>query len=178
MKVNIISESVKYGVICGLLALLLMFGGWSMGTEQYVSILYITTFIPYMIIILIIGGIQVRKANDNLLPYKEALKFTFLAYVIAGLLIAIGTYLLYNVIDKEVTQRSLVIRMEKTRKMMEAFGASESDIDKALEEVEKESADTGFKKIFLGYGLGLIWDFVKSLLIALIIRKEKNVTFE
>lgn len=178
MKVNITGEALKYGIICGLVALLLLFGGWSMGTEKFVSLQYISAFVPYMIAILIIGGIQVRKTNDNVLTFKDALKFSFLSYVIAAVLIAIATYILYNIIDKDLTQRSLEISLEKTRRLMEKFGASEADIDKAMERAEKQKESTGIAQIFLGLGLGLIWDFVKSLLIALVIKREKKVTFD
>ena len=38
--------------------------------------------------------------------------------------------------------------------------------------VEAEPKHTSFKQIFLGLGITLIWNFCKSLLISLVIRKE------
>lgn len=174
MKVNVVNEGLKFGVICGLIAVLLMYGSWTMGLTTFVTISFWTAFIPYMIGILLYGGFQIRKQNDNLLSFKEALKFSFLAYVIAALIIALATYVLYNIIDKELTQKSMQVALEKTRVMMEKFGASEEDIAKSLKRTEESSKDTGIGKIFLGTGLGLIWDFCKSLLMALIIRKEEK----
>jgi hypothetical protein len=174
MKVNIVNEGVKYGVICGLLAVLIMYGGWAMGLDTFVSISFWTAFIPYMIAIIIYGGLQVRKQNGGFLSYAQSLKFSFLSYVIVAIIVAIATYILYNIIDKELTQKSMQVAMEKTRVMMEKFGASEDDIAKAMKRTEEGSKDTGIGKILLGTGLGLIWDFCKSLLIALVIRKEEK----
>lgn len=174
MKVNIVNEGIKYGSICGLLAVLLTYGSWAMGLNTFVAFQFYANFIPYMIVIIILGGLQVRKQNGGFLPYAQALKFSFLAYVIVAVIVAIATYVLYNVIDKELTQKSMQVALEKTRAMMEKFGASEDDIAKAMKRTEEGSKDTSIGKILLGTGLFLIWDFCKSLLISLVIRKEEK----
>ncbi len=174
MKVNVVNEGVKYGVICGLLAVLIMYGSWAAGLNTFVACQFWTNFIPYMIVIIIVGGLQLRKNNGGILPYAQALKFSFLAYVVVAVILAIATYVLYNLIDKELTAKSLQIALEKTRAMMEKFGSSEEDIAKALKRAEEGGQETGIGKILLGTGIGLIWDFIKSLLIALVIRKEEK----
>ena len=174
MKVNIVNEGVKYGSICGLLAVLIMYGSWAMGLNTFVAFSFWSAFVPYMIAIIIVGGLQVKKQNGGLLPYAQALKFSFLSYVIVAVIIAIATYILYNVIDKELTQKSMQVAMEKIRATMEKFGSSEDDIAKAMKRSEEGSKETGIGKILLGTGLGLIWDFCKCLLISLVIRKEEK----
>lgn len=176
MKVNVVNEGVKYGTICGLIAVLLMYVPWAMGLNTFVSLQIYMGFIPYMIVIIILGGLQIRKQNEGFLSYAQSLKFSFLSYVIAAILIAVATYILYNLIDKELTQKSLQVGLEKTRSFMEKLGASEDDIAEALKRTEEGTSDTGPGKILLGTGMGLIWDFCKSLLIALIIRKEEKFT--
>lgn len=175
MKVNIINEGVKYGLICGLLAVLIMFGSWALGITIFTTVQFYAAFIPYMIGILLFGGFQLRKDNGGLLSFKEALKFNFLSYAIAAVVIAVATYILYNLIDKTLTQESARIALEKTRTLMEKMGSSEDDIDKAIKNAEASMQDTGFKKILLGMGWGLIWDFVKSMLLSLVIRKEETL---
>ena len=66
------------------------------------------------------------------------------------------------------------IGLEKTRAMMEKFGASEEDIEKTMASSAESMKKTGLKEILMGTGLGLIWDFVKSLLLTLVIRKEEK----
>ncbi|MBC7587890.1 MAG: DUF4199 domain-containing protein [Chitinophagaceae bacterium] len=174
MKVNIINEGVKYGSICGMLALLVMYGSWTMGLQTFVSVQFISTFIPYMIAILLIAGLQIRKQNGGFLPFPEAMKFTFLSYVIAAIILAIGNYILFNLIDKDLTIKSFQVGLEKTRKMMENMGASPEQIQKSITDAEAKKQSTGIGQILLGTGLGLIWDFVKALLISICIKKEEK----
>jgi len=171
--VDIKREGIKVGIINGLIALTLMYGSYYMGMDVFINQQYLNTFLPYMIIVLLITGFQLRKKNGGYLSFKQAMQFTFMSYVIAAILIAIGTYILFNLIDKDLTEKSFVLGLEKTRALMERMGASDEEIERTLERMENEKTETGFKTILLGTGLGLIWDFVKSLLISLIIRKEK-----
>jgi hypothetical protein len=174
MKVNVVNEGVKYGLINGLIAVLIMYGSWAAGLNTFVTCMFWSNFIPYMIVILIIGGLQLRKNNGGFLPYAQALKFTFLSYVVVAVITAIATYVLYNLIDKELTAKSTQVGMEKTRAFMEKLGSSEEDIAKAMKKAEEGSQETGLGRILLGTGLFLIWDFIKCLLISLIIRKEEK----
>ena len=175
MKINIVNEGLKWGSICGLIAVLLMYASWAMGLSIFVSVQFITLFIPYMIAIIIFAGLSLKKQNGGILPYAQALKFSFLSYVIVGLIVAIATYILYNLLDTDLTQKSTQLGIEKSRAFMEKLGSSEEQIDKALKSTEEEGAKgTGISKIFLGTGLGYIWDFCKCLLISLVIRKEEK----
>lgn len=175
MKPNVVKEGVKFGVICGLIAILIMYGTWAAGMETFTSVGFWSTFVPYMIVIILFGGLALRKQNGGILAFSDGLKFSFLSYVIAAVIGALGTYILYNLIDPELTQKSMQIAIPKTRAMMEKFGAKDEDIAKAIRDMEAEGAKgTGIKKILLGTGLGLVWDFVKALLITLIIRKEEK----
>lgn len=177
MEPSINKEAYKFGLINGLLAIVILYGTWAAGTETFISFRFVDIWIPYMAAILLIGGFQLRKKQGGFLPFKEALKFTFLSYVIAGVLIAIATYILYNVIDKDLTERSFQEGLIRTKRWMEKFGASDEQIEKAISDAEKNKTETGIKTIFMGFGIGLIWDFIKSMLVSLIIRKEKPQTF-
>ncbi len=176
MKANVINEGLKYGIVCGLVAVLITYVSWAMGLQTFITVGFYAKFIPYMIAILIFGGLQVRKQNEGgLLPFAQALKFSFFAYVVAAIIIAICTYILYNIIDKELTQKSMQVAIEKVRTMLEKFGQSEEEIAKAIKKTEESAKDTGPGRILLGSAFGLIWDFIVSLLIALVIRKEEKL---
>src|SRR5688500_15004734 len=99
-----------------------MYGSWAMGIDTFINVTSIATFVPYIIITLIIAGFSLRKRNQNVLVFKDAMKFTFLTYVIVALITGIATYILYNIIDKDLTEKSFQIGLEKTRGMLEKFG--------------------------------------------------------
>jgi hypothetical protein len=171
--INFIKEGVKIGVINGAIALLLMYGSYFAGLDTFVDVQFYTRLIPYMMIILIIYGFQLRKRNGGYLAFKEALQYSFMSYVIVGVLVAISTYILFNLVDKDLTQKSFELSLEKMKSTFSSLGMKEEDIDKAIG--NKEAQKTNLATIFLGTGMGLIWDFVVSLIIALIIRREKPV---
>jgi hypothetical protein len=98
-----------------------------------------------------------------------------MSYVIVTVVVAVGTYILFNLIDKNLTQKTFDIGVEKTRNFMQGLGAKPEDIDKEVERMGGTPKDTGIKTIVFGAGQDLIWHFIKSLLITLIIRKEKPV---
>jgi hypothetical protein len=172
-QVNFIREGVKIGLINGAIALLLMYGSYYAGLDTFVTVQFISRFIPYMMIILIIYGFQLRIRNGGYLTFRDALKYSFMSYVVVAVMVAIGTYILFNLIDKDLTQKSFDLSMEKMKSTFTNMGMKEEEIEKAMG--KKESQKTDFPTIFLGTGFGLIWDFVVSLLISLIIRREKPV---
>jgi len=46
MKVNFIRQGITYGILLGLLELLLMYGGWAFGINTFVTIQFWSAFIP------------------------------------------------------------------------------------------------------------------------------------
>ena len=53
MKANLINEGVKYGVICGLIALLSVFGSWAAGDATFATVQKYANFMPYMFVIIL-----------------------------------------------------------------------------------------------------------------------------
>jgi hypothetical protein len=179
MKVNVVKEGSKYGLIGGLLFLLINYGTWGLGsTATFVSVIGISSFIPYMIAILIITGFSLRKANNNVLTFQDALKFAFVAYIIISLTEAVGNYVLYNFLDHNLTAKVFEISKEKALKLMQKFGASDQQVDDAMKKMDADTKETTFKNVILGLGLALVWGFCKSMLVALIIRKEEKFAEE
>ena len=168
-QINFIREGVKIGLVNGAIALLLMYGSYFAGLESFVNVQFYARFVPYMMVILIIYGFQLRQRNGGYLVFKDALQYSFMSYVIVALLMATGTYILFNLVDKDLTQKSFDFSLAKLKGM----GMKEDEIGKLLG--KKEDQTTGFGTIFLGTGFGLIWDFVVSLIVTIIIRREKPV---
>lgn len=172
-KINFVREGVKIGIVNGAIAMLLMYGSYYAGLNSFVTTQFVSKFIPYMMVTLIVYGFRLRKQNGGYLSFKEGLQYAFMSYVIAAIIVAIGTYMLFNIIDKNLTQKSFDLSLEKMKTLFHNMGIKEEDIEKQTG--TKEPQKTDFKNIFLGTGFGLIWDFIVSLLVTLIIRKEKPV---
>jgi hypothetical protein len=171
---NFVKEGAKIGVVNGAIALLLMYGSYYAGLDSFVTVQFVSVFIPYMIVILIFYGFKLRKENGGYLTFKDGLQFTFMSYVVATVIIALGTFVLFDLIDKNLTQKVFDISVEKTRRVMQGMGLKQDEIDKEIERMGS-SQKTGAGNFILGIGSDLIWGFVKSLLVTLIIRREKPV---
>ena len=176
MENNNIKQGLTYGVIGGLIFLVLLFGIWAVGSvENFVAVTGITTFIPYLFIILLAVGFKLRKDNGGLYSFKEALQFTFVAYVVFALIEALGNYVLYALIDPDMTAKVMEISIAKTLQMMEKFGASEAQVEETVKRMQAEPKITSFKQVFLGLGLAIVFNFVKALILSVIIKKNEEV---
>jgi hypothetical protein len=178
MKNPIQAAAVRYGVIAGIMWTVLTFGAWAMGVSTLAGFSMVGSFVPIIMGLFIYGGIELKKSQGGFLTFKTALQFAFLAYVVYELINAVVTYLLYNVIDPSLTAQLLETTLAKMESLMEKSGVPAGDIEKAMEKATAEEPKTNFKNIFLGFGFSLIWSFVKSLLIAAIIRKEPQPNFD
>ena len=165
--INFIKEGIKIGLINGAIALLLMYGSYFAGLERFVSIQTYSRYIPYMMVVLIIYGLQLREKNGGILSFKEALQYSFMSYVIVELIIGAGAYVLFNLVDKNLTQTTFDFAIAKLKKN----GMSADEIKKALGTVEEQK--TTFKTVLLGMGYSLILDFIASFVVSFIIRREK-----
>ncbi|TAG13095.1 MAG: DUF4199 domain-containing protein [Sphingobacteriia bacterium] len=174
MKVNLINEGLKYGLICGIAALLLMFGSWASGDAVYANVQMYGTFVPYMFGIILFVAFTIRKQNGGFISFAEVLKFSFLAFSVSAVIVGIGNLVLLNLIDKGLSERMAEIGLEKTRQMMEKFGASEEDIEKSMASTQASMKDTGPKKIFLGTGITIVLGFVEALIISIIAKKDEK----
>ena len=109
------------------------------------------------------------------MSFKEGLVFAFLAYVIYEVFYALVTLILFKIVDPQLQSKVMVYVAESTKGMLERFGATDSQIDEMLKNIEESSKyEYTFKQIILGFGMALIYDFIKSIIIALISQKRKQ----
>jgi hypothetical protein len=176
MENNNIKQGVTYGVIGGLIFLAISFGLWAVGSvENYVAVTGVTNFVPYLFIILLVVGFKLRKNNGGLYSFKEALQFTFVAYVVYSVIEAVGNYVLFALVDPDMTAKVIEIAIAKTMQMMEKFGASEAQIEETIKKMQAEPKVTSFKQVFLGLGLSIVFSFLKALILAIIVKKNEEV---
>jgi len=168
------SLAIRFGITAGLLYVAFYFGCWAGGIKAFTSFLIWSSWLPIILAIILIGAFQRRKQLGGYMTFKEALVFAFLAYFIFEVFYAIATLILFRLIDPELQQKVLIQTMDTMRRMMEKFGMDDSKIDDALKTAQESSEKAyTFGQVFLGLGLALIWDFIKSLIIALISQRKK-----
>ncbi len=166
------NTGLSYGLIAGgmivLLSLLLYLGG----VDMYLSPV---GYVGYLIVIVmaVLAALKTRREQGYLL-FNEALKTTFTVFVIATLLQTIFVYILFNFIDESFKQAVAQEILHKTEKMMQRFGASADQIDKAIDS-ERNVDQFSASRVFLGFAVSSIVSFIICLLISAIVKKNKPV---
>ena len=167
-------SAITYGVIAGLVYCVLSTIAWVMGTSLFTGFLMAYTWLPVIFVLVLIGAFKERKAMGGYATFKEILRFAFIAYITYEVIYMVYYILLYEVIDTSLSQKVLQESLAKTRAFMEKMGASETDIEKGLDKAREQGEVSVFKQVFLGFGLELIYDFIKAAIIAAIVKKEKS----
>jgi hypothetical protein len=166
--------AIRFGIIAGLLFTVLCFGCWAAGMKVFSSFLIWYTWLPIIFIIFLIGAFQRRKQLGGYMSFKEGLVFVFLGYVIYEVFYAVTTLVLFRLIDPQLQDKVFIEIMETTRSFMEKFGASETQIEDALKSAQENNEKSyTISQILVGFGMALIYDFIKSLIIALIAQRKK-----
>ena len=162
---------LNYGLIAGLVITVITLLQYLGGLDMYLSPI---GYVTYLVIITmaVLAALKVRKKNEGFLEFSQALKVTFTVFAIALLIQTLFTYILLNFIDVSFKEAVSQEVLNKSEEMMKKFGATDSQIDAALES-ERTKDQFAFTRILLGYALTCIVAFIFCLLISLIVKKSK-----
>jgi hypothetical protein len=95
--------------------------------------------------------------------------------VLFALIEALGNYVLYALVDPGMTAKVIEIATAKAVQMMEKFGAPEAQIEETIKRMQAEPKITSFKQVFLGLGQAIVFNFLKALILSIIIKKNEEV---
>ena len=162
---------LNYGLITGLVITVITLLQYLGGLDMYLSPIGYVTYLV-MITMAVLAALKVRNKNEGFLEFSQALKVTFTVFAIALLIQTLFTYILLNFIDVSFKEAVSQEVLNKSEEMMKKFGATDSQIDAALE-TERTKDHFAFTRIMLGYALTCIVAFIFCLLISLIVKKSK-----
>ncbi len=126
-----------------------------------------------LIYVLVMGVKEVRTAQEGFISLSEALFTAFLVYVIATFFNTIFNYVLFNYIDTNLPVLLKEKALTTTVEMMQKFGGSEEDINKVLEQMDKDMDLASASTMFWNFLKGSAFGFVVSFIIALIMKKKR-----
>jgi hypothetical protein len=116
------------------------------------------------IVVCVIGGLQIKKQQGGYLEFSEALKATFLILVIGSLIETAFQYVLLNYIDVSFREALAQVTAEQAEKLMRRLGASETQIDEAVEKTLNKNNYT-IGNLLLGFVVGCIGSFIVALIV-------------
>lgn len=165
------NQLIQYGLMSAVVAVLFYIILYMGGVKFFMSpAAYFAYVIP--IVFAVLACLAQKKENGGYLNFSEALKTSFGVFVITALFTSITSYVLMNYIDKSFAEAMQQATLEMTEKMMKRFGAPQDTIDKAVSDAANKNPFT-LGKMFLGFAISCVLWFLFSLLISVIVRKNK-----
>jgi hypothetical protein len=128
-----------------------------------------------LIFVLVMGVKEVRTAQGGFISLSEALFTAFLIYVIASFLNSVFNYALFNWIDPNLPVILKEKTIETTVEMMQKFGAGEEDINKVLEQMDKDMDLGSASAMFWNFLKGSAFGFIIAFIIALIMKRKRPI---
>ena len=165
------NPGLNYGLIAGLIITVITLLQYLGGLDMYLSPI---GYVSYLVIITmaVLAALKVRNSQEGFLEFSQALKITFTVFVIAFLIQTIFTYVLLNFIDVSFKEALTQEVMDRTEQMLKKFGASDSQIDQAIES-ERSKDQFSLPRVAMGFAISCIVAFIFCLLISLIVKKNK-----
>ena len=162
---------LNYGLIAGLIITVVSLLQYLGGLDTYLSPV---SYVTYLVVITmaVLAALKVRRSNEGFLEFGEALKVTFTVFAIALLIQTLFIFILFNYIDPDFKNAVSQEVMNKSELMMKKFGASDEQIQKALDQ-ERHSDQFSIGRVMLGYAITCIVSFIFCLLISVIVKKSK-----
>lgn len=131
------------------------------------------TILVVSLALVVMFGIGFRKSVGGYLSFKNAFLFSLILLLVAGLIGQGFNFLLFNVIDSELTEVVTAAALENTESMMERFNVPDEEMDKALERTEMQMASQyKFSGIVKAYLYSIVIYAIISLITGAIVKRR------
>ena len=174
---------LKFGLLFGLVSIAYSVIAYIIGVDYMVSFKNITFSVIIGVIVLFIAGFQLRKLNNNNLPFSQAFKNLMIIAVLGVFLSVMFDLVLNKVIDPTLQQRVAEVTIDKTISTMQNFGVPEEEIDKTYQQMRQGyEQNDGNQYSFLGvlssFAFASVFWIIPVLIVSLVAKKTNNSPFE
>lgn len=164
------NNGVKWGVIGGIGIIIIDAILYFTGPK---NLLGFASYLEWIVIIpvMIKAGMDERADQGGHLTWGDALKPTFLTFVISSLFYVFFYFALFNFIDPTLADTQREVAMQAIEKMGGMIG--EDAMEAAVEAMDQQNFGFGMKELFMTYGLRLIFPgFIFAAICSLIVKKN------
>lgn len=165
------SNGIKFGLIMGILAVILTAAIYTIDISLFTSWWLGLTLMFVYLIIFIVALVSTKKQLNGVMTFKEAFTTYFLVALVGVTISTLFNYVLFNLVDPGAKETLADLTAKATSEMMAKFGAPQSEIDKALEGME-EVDNYSPANLAKGWIISILISAVFGLLFALIFRSK------
>lgn len=172
MEKSLKSMAINYGLYLGLILITFTIIGYAFSLDLLVNFWLVVLLLPVVNIGFgVFSTAKAKAALNGFISFKQAFSSYFITIAIGILMSSAVTIILFNFFDPDaaLTLKDMVI--EKTRSFMEGIGAPESEINKALAEMQSQDTfaiGTQLKSLAQGF----VFYAVIGLIVAAIMKKK------
>jgi hypothetical protein len=172
----LINYALRWGAIMGMTILIIQLMVYLLSKSSLVSFTYgIVNFVLQVIILVVAVYMYRKNITNGLLSFKEGFTIVMLIFAGSALINSVFQFLLYNVIDPELSTYIYERTLEMTTNMMEKFGAPEEEIEKAIEKINPEDLKLTAQRLVTNYFFSLLFGVFFAVIIAAIFRKKPQI---
>ncbi|BCY29653.1 DUF4199 domain-containing protein [Flavobacterium okayamense] len=169
-------NSVKYGIIAGVFALLLTSTMYAVNLELFAKWWIGVTNIIIYTALGIFAMVQTKKELNGVYTFKDAFT-TYFVYAVIGIAISIAfNIILFNFIDPGAKETLKEISIEAAVSMMKKFGAPSDAIKKAVEDMSN-SDQFGIVEQLKGSVFSIIFSAIFAAILAAIFKSKPKEQF-
>ena len=171
--IEMTNHGVQNGIFAGLVGVVLYLLYWFINTDLLFNPVLGVVGIGIYAYFMWRASIATKEENGGFLTFKQALKPTFLTYVIGSLIAIIFTYLLYNFIDPTLNDMLQENAIKMGQKIAGWLGADETALEAIREQMEIEGLTMSIGQIIKSYLGGLVFPgFILALIVSAIVKKN------
>jgi len=167
---NKYSLSIKYGVIAGLIMIVILLLIYFAGVNKLATMLPGVVYIP-LIFLMIWGGVTARRELGQFSGFGQAFLTVFIISFTATMLFDSFHYVLYAVIDPQIPVIVKQKMIDDTSELMEKFGASDEKTEEALKKIKEEDITPGLVRQLETYATSAVIGAIFSVLIGLFVNR-------
>lgn len=122
--------------------------------------------------------LDLRKKIGGYWSFREALSHIFLMFIVQVVIVTLFTTAFAKWIEPSYADTMREISLNATTRMAETFSSDQDQIDKIIEEAEKnieKQVNPGLMDVLQGLAIGAIFYFVGALIFAAIFKRERPV---
>ena len=170
--INLNKEAVKYSIVLAMLSIGSYLLAYLINPQILIKWWFGILFLILFIVALIFISRGLRKSNGGFITFGKLFQSLFIAMIISSIISTGFNLLLYKVIDPELETTLRTAMIESTTEMLQGFGMSDDDIEKATSKMQEQSFSPDGKQ-FAGI---IIFSLIISLIFAAVYKKKDRTT--
>lgn len=172
-KIDVIKPAARSGLMLGLISIIVALVIYLLNGALFANFWVGIGILLLSLALVVVFGISFRNTIGGFISFKHAFLYSLVLLLVAGLVGQVFNYLLFNVIDPELTGVVTDAALENTESIMEKFNAPPDEIDKALDRTEKQMENQySLAGIAKGYLIAIVIYGIISLITGAIIKKR------